>query len=441
MNLQFDQHKRLVLLAVPMILANITTPLLGLVDTAILGHLPTVEALAGASIGALVITQIYWLCNFLRMSVTGLSAQTLGKNSLSALGSEYAKALFQGVFLAISIAVLIIVLLPILTSITQTIADTDALTNGYIRDYILVRGWGAPAALLNFVVVGWLVGQQRTKSVLLIQVFGNILNIGLSLLFVLVFEWGVKGVAAATVVSEFTMALLGFWAATKPLPSFKVKRAWFSLAEISAIFSLNSAMFIRNIALQICVAFITFQGARLGAETAAVNAILMQFFVLISLGLDGIAYAVEALVGQAKGQRESGSIQQHTLRGLFWSSAFALCYTLFFIPFADDIAAMMTNKASLIQAVQPYLVLMIVMPIIAHWCFLFDGVFVGLSRANAMRDTMLLSALIGFFPTWWLLHEQGNWALWAAFLSFQAMRGISLGWIYFRMWQTDRLLD
>ncbi|MDM7862050.1 MATE family efflux transporter [Alteromonas sp. ASW11-36] len=433
------QDKRLLLLAAPMILANITTPILGMVDTAVLGHLPSVEALAGASIGALVITQIYWVCGFLRMSITGLSAQQKGAKQPSEL--DYAKPLLQGALLAVVLGLLIITVHPWVVQATQSVAQTTGLTDQFVADYISIRAFGAPAALLNLVVIGWLIGQQYTRQVLILQVAGNVLNIVLSITFVWLLSWGVSGVAAATVVAECFMAVAGFFWATRGLSLKTAQRGWFAKSAMVRVFSLNAAMFVRNLMLQLCLAFITFQGARLGAQTAAVNAILMQFFVLISLGLDGIAYAVEALVGEAKGQRNSARIAQYTQRGLVWSSVFAVAYSTFFWAAADFIVSLLTNKPELQAATSPFLVLMVALPLIAHWCFLFDGVFVGLSQAKAMRNTMVLSALGVFFPIWWLTAEYQNWALWLAFLAFLGARGLSLGWLYFNRQQRDHLFD
>ncbi|WP_100642795.1 MATE family efflux transporter [Alteromonas facilis] len=425
-----------------MIIANITTPLLGLVDTAVLGHLPTVEALAGASIGALVITQIYWVCGFLRMSVTGLSAQMLGRWHKDATQPDtYAKPLAQAGAMALLLALVAGLLIPWVIGVTQAIAQTDTLTNQFIAEYLSVRVFGAPAALLNLVLVGWLIGQQRTSAVLMIQVAGNLINIVLNLVYVFMLDLNVIGVAAATVTSEYVMAFWGAYLAVKPLNVFKPKWHWFSRTECLQVLSLNTAMFIRNLMLQLCLAFITFQGARLGAQTAAVNAILMQFFVLISLGLDGIAYAVEALVGEAKGQRQVIEVNQHTQRGLFWSSLFAVAYSGFFWIAGELILSLLTNKSELVLAASPYLPLIIVLPLVAHWCFLFDGVFVGLSQAQAMRNTMMFSALGVFFPAWWLLQSMNNWALWLAFLLFLAARGASLGGAYLYAQQKGRLLD
>ncbi len=426
-------HAQLLQLALPMILANITTPLLGLVDTAVMGHMDSSAMLAGASIGALILTQIYWVCGFLRMSTTGLSAQAKGLTNQAVL--QATKVMWQGGAVALVLGLALFTLQVPILKIGLMLADPNPQVALHTEAYFSVRVWGAPAALLNMVMIGWLVGQQRTKAVMIIQIFGNSLNVGLDLLFVLGFDWSVAGVALASVIAEYFMVIMALmvaypiWGKAKPQP------AWFGKAAQKAILSLNSNILIRNLILQLCLAFLTFQGARYGQTAAAVNAILMQFFVLIALGLDGVAYAVEALVGEASGGKKQAGMKAASIRGLIWSSVFALLYALGFYLAGESIIRQLTDIPHLQQAAQAYLPLMVWLPIIGHWCFLFDGVFVGLTRAKAMRNTMLLSALV-YFPTWFVLKDWGNQALWMALLAFLLARGVTLGcyfvWITYR---------
>ncbi|MCW8109001.1 MATE family efflux transporter [Alteromonas ponticola] len=407
-----------------MILANITTPLLGLVDTAVMGHMDSSAMLAGASIGALILTQIYWVCGFLRMSTTGLSAQAKGNTGNATL--QATQVLWQGGAVALALGFALLVLHVPVLKIGLLLADPNALVSVHTEAYFSVRVWGAPAALLNLVMIGWLVGQQRTKAVMLIQIVGNMLNVGLDLLFVLGFNWSVAGVAAASVIAEYSMVAMALIIAFPLCNTVKPQREWFGKAARKTILSLNSNILLRNLILQLCLAFLTFQGARYGQTAAAVNAILMQFFVLIALGLDGVAYAVEALVGEAAGAKKQHEIKTTSLRGLFWSSLFALLYSIGFYLFGDIIIGQLTDITKLQQAAMTYLPLMVWLPIVGHWCFLFDGVFVGLTRAKAMRNSMLVSALV-YFPTWYALKNLGNEALWYALLAFLLSRGVVLG--------------
>ena len=413
-----------------MILANITTPLLGLVDTAVMGHMDSSAMLAGASIGTLILTQIYWVCGFLRMSSTGLSAQAKGDPEQPGLLS--AKVLWQTGAVALAAGLLIVALqVPVLQA-GLALASSGAEVASYTREYFNIRVWGAPAAMLNMALTGWLVGQQKTRHVLWIQVAGNLLNAALDILFVYGLDMSVGGVALASVLAEYTMMLSGAVCALKLTSGWRPQADWFNRAAQKILLKLNSDMLIRNLALQACIAFLTIQGARIGETAAAVNAILMQFFVLIALGLDGVAYAVEALIGEAAGAKDKERLGGHVKRGLFWSSVFALVYAALFYFAGDFIIASLTGIAALQTAAQAYLPLMVLLPLVAHWCFFFDGVFVGLTRSDAMRNTMLVSAAFVFFPVWWVCQSQGNVALWYAMLAFLLARGITLGFVFWR---------
>lgn len=422
------EHKRILMLTLPMILANVTTPLIGLVDTAVLGHMQGTHFLAGAAIGGLIITQAYWICGFIRMSVTGLSAQAKGQDDQNAA----AKALYQSIFLALLFGSLMLILQTPLLHLGIALTQPASAVQAALTDYFTIRILGAPAALINLALIGWLIGQQKARNVMWIQILANLLNVGLNILFVFGFGWQIKGVALASVIAEVTICISTFYIAISSLKVKRAERAWFRWQTIRALLNANLDMLWRNLALQFCLAFITVQGARMGAMTAATNAIIMQFFVLIALGLDGIAHAIEALVGEAKGQKDENAVKQAVYRGLMWSSLFALVYVAVFSVFDGSIIVMLTNQADLVEAMRHYSVVIILIPVIAHWCFLYDGVFVGLTRSKAMRNSMLFSALWVFVPVWWGFSELGNMALWIAMLAFLAARGVTLG-VYFAL--------
>lgn len=427
------------MLAFPLILANITTPILGLVDTAILGRMGEVHYLAGAAVGSLIITQVYWICGFIKMSITGLSAQAKGDNDLASL-----KVVTQGVVIALLLALLLLATQSLILSAGLFFAQAAPEVTTSINDYFSTRIWGAPAALANLVITGWLIGQQKTKLVLMLQIVINIANILLSLLFVYGFSWGVKGVAAATVCAEFLMV---FWAsitlvkwakqhAIKDIgsPILSTMKQWFRWLELQPMLSLNSHIFVRNLALQFTLAFVTLKGVQYGTSAAAVNAIMMQFFALIALGLDGIANAVEALVGEAKGRKNKQTLHQYVKVGLVWSSIFAVIYAILFYMLSDTIVSALTHHNTIQTAMLSYTLVIILLPLVAHWCFLLDGVYVGLGKGKTMRNSMLLSTLLGFLPIWYIFKDLDNMSLWIAMLVFLACRGVFLGghylWVY-----------
>lgn len=430
------QHYKLLVLVFPMILANITSPLIGLVDTAVLGHMGGTHYLAGASVAALILTQIYWVCGFLRMSTTGLSAQSKGTKD----PQQISKVFYQSAFSAIVLGLVILTLSQPILAVGLSLSDAEGQVRAIIVEYFNVRVWGAPAALANLAVVGWLLGQQKAKFVMLVQVIANLLNVVLNISFVFGFGWGVSGVAAASILTEYFISIVSvYFILRSGLVSAKL--SWFGLGAMRVITRLNSHMLIRNLALQACLIFMTFQGIRLGQQTAAVNAILMQFFVLISLGLDAVAYAVEALIGEAKGALSKAKMTFNIKLGLFWSSVFACIYSVFFIIAGEWVISLLTDLQTLINAASNYLIIIYLMPVIAHWCFLLDGVFIGLTRAKAMQYSMLLGTALVFFPLWWVLQSMQNWALWIALLGFMAFRGASLGGYLIYLARREALID
>lgn len=428
-------HKRILLLAIPMILSNITTPLVGMVDTAVLGHMQGSHFIAGAAVATLVITQLYWLCGFIRMSSTGLSAQALGQKNQHQAG----KVLFQSLAVGILIGLAIFSLQSPILGLGLHFSAANPLMAEVIDTYFSVRILGAPAALANLALIGWLIGQQQTKQVLFIQVIANLLNAGLNVTLVFVFHLGVAGVAAASVIAEYFIFAASLMVALKALTGTKIHLRWFRLSQLSPLLKLNGHTFVRNLALQLCLAFLILQGAKIGQMTAAINAILLQFFTLIALGLDGIAYAVEALIGEAKGKSSQLGIALVTLRGLFLSSIVALLYSLVFVIFGDNIIALLTDQKDIQTLAADYMLIIWLLPLVAHWCFLLDGVFVGLTRAKAMQNSMLFSCVAVYFPIWWIFMEYGNWALWIALLVFMVSRGLSLGGYFSYLYRKGEL--
>ena len=409
---------------------------MGLVDTAVLGHLDSPHYLAGASVAGLFLTQLYWLCGFLRMTSTGLSAQARGAGNVE----QATQCLVQGLFLSVILACIILVFQAWWLEALLYITHADLAVAEVIKDYFNTRIWGAPAALANLALIGWLIGQQQAKQVMWIQIIANLLNAGLSIVLVLWFELDVVGVAVATVIAEYTISLLSMWHIGRIVPNLRLKRHWLSLTGMRELLSLNGYSFVRNITLQLCLAFLVFQGMRFGQTSAAVNAILLQFFSLIALGLDGIAYSAEALAGEQKGKKNPAGLVSVVIQSLLWSMSMAMVYSAVFYLFGDGIISLLTSHQSLQQATGGYLPIIVMLPLIAHWCFLLDGVFVGLTRAKAMQNTMLLSALMVYLPAWYLLSDRDNTGLWFALLAFLLARGLSLGAYFIYLYRTRQVV-
>jgi len=418
-----------------MILSNITVPLLGLVDTAVIGHLSHAYFLGGSTIGAMVITSITWLCGFLRMSTTGLSAQAFGLDNIQ----QNLMVLLRGVLVAFAIGFSFVLLQIPFIDLALNLAGGSEQVQFYARQYSEIRIWGLPAALANLVILGWLLGNHQTKAVMWLLIATNLINIFLDLLFVFGFGWQVQGVASATIIAEYSglagglliislryrSSIKQFFSEQKELLSSLIERN-----SLLSYFKLNRDILIRTLCLEACFIFITFQGARLGDEVVAANAILMNFLLLISFGLDGVANAVEAMVGKAYGEKNTTKLHSTVKIGLFWTALFALAYALLFALAGEWLLSLISDIEVVINFAKDYLVWMIFLPIVACWCFLFDGVYIGLMKAKAMRNSMIAATFAGFFPLWFLLKDYGNHGLWAALLFFMLIRGVTLAWHY-----------
>lgn len=405
-----------------MIVSNIFVPLVGLVDTAIVGHLPGTHHLAGVALGSIIITQLIWVCGFLRMSTTGLSAHSHGSGDLKAL----ADVLKNAAIFAALIGVVLILLQQPLFKLGLYFSDATEIVEAVASDYFSMRIHIIPVSLLNLVASGWMLGQQWHRQVMIIQITANLVNVMLSYLFAIVFSMGVIGVAVGTVIAEILVFVLYARLIMKQKPEVVALLSWrVSLLKAKGLLTLNGNMFLRNLILQICIGVITFAGLQQGELTAATNSVLMQFFVLIALGLDGIAYSVEALIGESKGKQDTLKLKVWLSISLIWSNIFSLVYSFIFLIFFSQIAGLITNIVELQNNMLAYKWYIILLPVIAHWCFTFDGIYIGLSRSDIMRNSMLFSAAIAFCP-WFFSENINNHFIWSVFLIFLIMRGVSL---------------
>ncbi|KIO37106.1 MATE family efflux transporter [Shewanella sp. cp20] len=433
LNLLLNKQKnsQLFALAVPMILSNITVPLLGLVDTAVVGHLSNAYYLGGVAVGSTVITLILWILGFLRMSTTGLVAQAFGAKEMQ---TQY-RLLIQSTSLALLLALLVLLLQQPIIDTAMALSDASEQVQYYSQAYFNIRIWSTPFALVNLALLGWLLGRQQPKAAMWQLIAANIVNILLDLLFVMGLGWGVEGAALASVLADMT----GFAVATSMVLRTIKQEGDFAFLPLCRGLSLNCYqrlvrlnlnIFVRSLCLQLAFAFMTFQGANLGDNTVAANAVLLNLLLLISYALDGIAYYAEAEVGRAVGEHNGMRLTQSvTLAGL-WSAIFALLFTLFFALWGEQIIHLLTNIPKVRQEAQAYLTWVVALPLLAFGSYLFDGVYIGAAQGKAMRNTMILATFGVFFPTWALLQDYGNHALWAAMSLFMLTRSLSLALDY-----------
>ncbi|XQW84924.1 MATE family efflux transporter [Thalassotalea piscium] len=429
-------HKQLFALALPMILSNITAPLLGMVDTAVIGHLQHAYYLGGSTVGAMVITFVVWLSGFLRMSTTGLAARAFGKDS----AKDNQLVLLRGISVALLIGLVVILFQGPYISTILYFAGGSEQVQFYAREYSEIRIYGIPAAIANLVILGWLLGNHRAKAVMWVLIVTNLVNLGLDLLFVLGFEWQVKGVAWATLIAEYTGLILGcsiiYLSDIKSRLSHEKWRivTWIEVINreaFSAYFKLNRDIMIRTLSLQSCFMFITFQGARLGDDVVAANAILMNFLLLISFGLDGIANATEVMVGNASGGKNQQKLNQAVSVSTIWTLIFAAIYSLAFLLFGSELIGMISSINAVVVLANQYLIWIVALPLVACWSYLLDGIYIGLMRVKVMRNSMLMATFLGFYPAWFLLQGYDNQGLWGAFFIFMLIRGGSLALHYY----------
>ncbi len=412
-------------IAAPMILSNVSVPLLGMVDTGVTGHLESPAYLGAVAIGSTVFSFLYFGVNFLRMGTTGIAAQRFGGDDHDGLRV----VLGQALIVALAIAVLLLLLQRPIGDIALAILGGDAATQQHAATYFFVRIWSAPGTLANFVLIGWFLGLQNARVPLLIFLTINVTNIVLDLLFVLVLGMKVDGVALASVIAEYTGLLVGSICVVNALrerAGHWPREQFRNLSAYKAFFAVNANLFVRTIALLFTFGFVTAQGARLGPTILAANAVLLNFQNLTALGLDGIAHAAEAMVGKAVGQKDQDALRRTVSLTLRWSVLFAVGFTLVYIVAGPLIVRVLTDLPDVRQTAMTYLPWIVALPLIAVWCFLYDGVYIGMTRAREMRNIMLLSTLAVFLPVWFVAQPLGNHGLWLALLAFLASRGIGM---------------
>lgn len=424
-------HRRVWALAAPMILSNISVPLVALVDSMVIGHLPHAHQLGAVAVGASLYTFLAWAMGFLRMGSTGFAAQAAGRKD----GAALRQILLQGLLLALGLAILLgTVGIPLSHMALEWMQPSEQL-NQLTRDFFHTRLFGLPAALASYALVGWFLGTQNARAPLAILLTTNLVNIALNLWFVLGLEWGVAGSARASVIAEWTGALLGLALTQKALRAYPGHIAWAALKRWQSwrpLLAVNRDIFIRSLALQSVFFMITVQGARLGDATVAANALLLNGLLLTAHALDGLAHAVEALCGHAIGARDRQTLRRSLVVAGGWSLIASLGFALLFTIAGHLFIAMQTDIPSVRETADIYLPYLAVLPLIAVWSYLLDGLFIGATRAREMRDGMLLTVLI-VLPFAWVLQGLGNHGLWITFLLFMALRSFTLWVIAWRL--------
>lgn len=419
-------NKKILNIAIPNIISNITIPLLGIVDLALVGHLDSKVYIGAIAIGSMIFNFIYWGFSFLRMGTSGFTAQSYGKKDFRESFQVLYRALFVG---ALSSIFLLIIQKPIDLLSFFIINGSDEV-EFFARQYFYIRIWAAPATIAIYSISGWYIGMQNAKIPMILAIIINLLNIGFNVLFIKVFGMKSDGVALGTVLAQYSGLIVGLFFLSKHSKRLKL---YFNRIEIlnrtalKRFFNVNKDIFIRTMSLVFTLSFFTAKSAKYGDTLLAVNTLLLQFFTIYAYIVDGFAYAGEALAGKFFGAKNKLKLLKVTKLLFYWGIIMSVIFTLAYF-FADNILLkILTNNIEVLQNIQPYLFWVYLIPILTFGAFIWDGIFIGVTASASMRNAMLISTFLVFLPSYFVLHHYFyNHGLWAAFMLFMIARFITL---------------
>ena len=432
-------NKRILSLALPNIITNITVPLLGMVDMAIVGRL-SASHIGAIAIGTQIFNLIYWNFGFLRMGTSGFTAQAYGAHNFD----EAVRIFVRAIAIAIAVAFTLILLQWPISRLSLLIFKGGHEVIQLALTYFFVRIWAAPATLGLYAIKGWFIGMQNSRLPMWIAIFLNCVNIVCSLLFVLVFHWDIKGVALGTVIAQYSGFAIGLFFLVremrliKPYTTIQLKiipllKASLHWSQLKLFFKVNGDIFLRTVCLSAVFTFITAASSHISAEVLAIDALIMQFFTLFSYIMDGFAYAGESLVGRYIGARDSRSLHLSVKLLLRWGLGLTLLFTALYAIGGEWFLRIFSDKPDIIQGTLHYLFWTLIIPVCGFSAFLFDGIFVGATASRTMRNSMFVASAT-FFAVYYLgkhflsahLADPFVWnnILWTAFMAFLALRGI-----------------
>lgn len=425
-------NRKILDLAIPNIISNITIPLLGLVDIALMGHLESDSYIGAIALGSLIFNFIYWGFGYLRMGTSGFTAQAFGRRDLPETINVFSRAVLIALIGGLSLIILQKPIEYLSFYILKGEQDVEALASTYFR----IRIWAAPAALLQFAFMGWFIGMQNARIPMLVAIVTNMVNILFNYLFVMVWGYDSDGVAYGTVIAQYSgliVALFFFRKYFSKLLRHWSRKAAFQLGKLKEFMLVNTDIFIRTMCLVLVFSFFTARSARADVldsseETIlAVNSLLMQFFMFFSFLIDGFAHASEALIGKFVGSGSRDSLNKVVRLLFIWGLGISLAFTLVYLVAAKPIINLLTDLQEVKDNAQPYIFWIIMVPLLSFAAFLWDGIYIGATAGKAMRNSMLIATAVVFFPAYWILYRlMGNHGLWFAFILFLLARGLSM---------------
>ena len=418
-------HRRVLKIALPIVISNATVPLLGIVDVGVVGQMGEAAPIGAVGIGAIILTSVFWIFGFLRMGTVGLVGQAEGAGDMA----EVSAILTRALIIAGVGGALLICSYPLIVFAAFSWEPTSPEVEALARQYLFIRIWTAPFAISVYALTGWLVAQERTGAVFWIQLLMNSLNISLNFLFVLGFGWGVEGVAFSTALAEIFGAGLALWFCRGAFsrPDWRDWPRVFERARLVKMALLNVDILIRSALLMAIFTSFTFLSAAFGEVTLAANEVLIQFMYFTAYAMDGFAFAAETLIARAYGRRDPGRVRRSAVLTSGWGMAICCGLGLAFWLFGPYLIDILAKDADVRSVARVYLPWMALAPIIGCAAWMLDGIFIGAARGRDMRNMMILSASIYVLAALVLIPWLGNHGVWAALLVSFAARGVSLG--------------
>lgn len=418
-------NRRILRLAIPSIISNITVPLLGLVDVTIVGHLGDASYIGAIAVGGLLFNILYWNFGFLRMGTSGLTSQAYGRKDPDAQVRVLVQALSVGL---ISAFVILLLQYPV-ERVAFLLLDTSPQVQQYAVTYFRVCIWGAPAVLAMYGFKGWFIGMQNSRFPMYIAIAVNIINILCSLCFVFLLKMKVEGVALGTVVAEWSGLMMAILLWSKRYGALRIKIALRDSLHLSAMkrfFAVNRDIFLRTLCLIAVTTFFTSTGARQGDVILAVNTLLMQLFTLFSYIMDGFAYAAEALAGRYIGAGDLPKLR-HAVRNLFgWGIGLSALFTLLYAIAGRDFLALLTNDTQVIRVAGEYFYWVLAIPLAGFAAFLWDGILIGATATRQMLWAIVVASAVFFCIYYLFSGSTDNHILWLAFLTYLFLRGLMM---------------
>jgi MATE family multidrug resistance protein len=419
-------NKKILNIAIPNIISNITIPLLGIVDLALVGHLDSKVYIGAIAIGSMIFNFIYWGFSFLRMGTSGFTAQSYGKKDFK----ESFFILYRALFVGIIGALFLLILQKPIELLSFYILNGSSEVEFFARQYFYIRIWAAPATIAIYSISGWFIGMQNAKIPMTIAIVINILNIAFNLFFVKVLGMKSDGVALGTVLAQYSGLIVGILFLTRHSKRLKIYLIIKDILQAKALkkfFNVNKDIFIRTMSLVLALSFFTAKSAKSGDTLLAANTLLLQFFTIYAYIVDGFAFAGEALAGRYYGAQDKAKLIKVTKLLFYWGLILAMIFTIVYYFGGNLLLSLLTNNVEVIQNIQPYLFWIYLIPILTFGAFIWDGIFIGVTASSGMRNAMLISTFLIFFPSYFILnHFFGNHGLWAAFMLFMIARFVTL---------------